>query len=179
MFLQERTRNCQLCCTKTRYNYCNSASYIWKLQVDMNRIKRMKGICHLRSRGRLISPSLPVVDDRYLNLSLQKRPTGRNLGRNRSVRRSGTTSGGTALLVTFERMRSFLALKFLPSQRKYRFNEILAAVDGIYLCQFTSLCGSMGSLKVAIGNNTACSLLFQKLFCCYYRQQQRRPLEIK
>ena len=32
------------------------------------------------SRGRLISPSLPVGDDRYLNLNSQKRPTGRNLG---------------------------------------------------------------------------------------------------
>ncbi|KAK2557712.1 hypothetical protein P5673_020077 [Acropora cervicornis] len=39
-----------------------------------------------------LSPSLPVGDDRYLNLSSQKRPTGRNLGGNRLVRRSGTTS---------------------------------------------------------------------------------------
>ncbi|KAK2548977.1 Uromodulin [Acropora cervicornis] len=44
------------------------------------------------SGGRPISPSLPVGDDSYLNLSSQKRPTGRNLGGNRSVRRSGTTS---------------------------------------------------------------------------------------
>ncbi|KAK2557207.1 hypothetical protein P5673_020691 [Acropora cervicornis] len=44
------------------------------------------------NKGRLISPSLPVGDDRYLNLSSQKRPTGRNLGGNRLVRRSGTTS---------------------------------------------------------------------------------------
>ena len=55
--------------------------------------------------GRLISPSLPVGDDRYLNLSSQKRPTGRNLGRNRSVRRSGTTSSGTVVLVFCLRMR--------------------------------------------------------------------------
>ena len=27
-----------------------------------------------------LPPSLPVGDDRYLNLSSQKRPTGRNLG---------------------------------------------------------------------------------------------------
>ena len=47
--------------------------------------------------GSLISPSLPVGDDRYLNLSSQKRPTGRNLGGNRSVRRSGTTSRGTVV----------------------------------------------------------------------------------
>ena len=117
----------------------------------------MKGICHLWSRGRLISPSLPVGDDRYLNLSSQKRPTGRNLGGNRSVRRSGTTSRGTALVVFFERMRSSLALKFLPyfsEKIPLRFNEILDAVDGIYLCQFTSLCRDMGSLKARIGDNT-------------------------
>ena len=73
----------------------------------MIRVEWMKGICHLWSRGRLISPSLPVGDDWYLNLSSQKRPTGRNLGGNRSVRRSGTTSRGTALLPFYLRMRSF------------------------------------------------------------------------
>ena len=57
------------------------------------------------SRGRLISPSLPVDDGRYLNLSSQKRPMGRNLGGNRSVRRSGTTSRGTVVLVFCLRMR--------------------------------------------------------------------------
>ena len=55
----------------------------------------MNGICLMWSKGRLISPSLPVDDDRYLNLSSQKRPTGRNLGVNRSVRLSGTTSRDT------------------------------------------------------------------------------------
>ena len=55
--------------------------------------------------GRLISPSLPVGGDRYLNLSSQKRPTGRNLGGNRLVRRSGTTSRGTVVLVFCLRMR--------------------------------------------------------------------------
>ena len=67
----------------------------------------MNGICLIWSRGRLISPSLPVGDDRYLNLSSQKRPTGRNLGGNRSVRRSGTTSRGTVVLVFCLGMRSF------------------------------------------------------------------------
>ena len=42
-------------------------------------------------------PPLPVGGDRYLNLSSQKRPTGRNLGGNRLVRRSGTTSRGTVV----------------------------------------------------------------------------------
>ena len=65
----------------------------------------MNGICLIWSRGRLISPSLPVSDDRYLNLSSQKRPTGRNLGRNRLVRRSGTTSRGTVVLMFCLRMR--------------------------------------------------------------------------
>ena len=67
----------------------------------------MNGICLIWSRGRLISPSLPVVDDRYLNLSSQKRPTGRNLGGNRLVRRSGSTSRGTVVLVFLLRMRRF------------------------------------------------------------------------
>ena len=79
----------------------------------MIRLEWMKGICHLWSRGRLISPSLPVGDDWYLNLSSQKRPTGRNLGGNRSVRRSGATSRGTALLPFYLRMRSFPRTEFL------------------------------------------------------------------
>ena len=67
------------------------------------------GICLIWSRGRLISlsPSLPVGDDWYLKLSSQKRPTGRNLGGNRLVRRSGTTSRGIVVLVFRLRMRSF------------------------------------------------------------------------
>ena len=65
----------------------------------MDRAEWMKAICHLGSRGRLISPSLLVGDNWYLNLSSQKRPTGRNLGGNRLVRCSGTASRGTAVLV--------------------------------------------------------------------------------
>ena len=67
----------------------------------------MNGICLIWSRGRLISPSLPVGDDRYLNLSAQKRPTGRGLGGNCLVRRSGTRSGDTVVLVFCLRMRRF------------------------------------------------------------------------
>ena len=66
----------------------------------------MNGICDIWSRGRLISPSLPVGDDWYLNLKSQKRPPGRNLGEHRLVRRSGTTSRGTVVLVFYLRMRS-------------------------------------------------------------------------
>ena len=65
----------------------------------------MKGICQIWSRGRLISPSMPVGDDWYLNLNSQKRPPGRNLGEHRLVRRSGATSGGTVLVFCL-RMRS-------------------------------------------------------------------------
>ena len=36
----------------------------------------MNGICLIWSRGRLISPSLPVGDDRYLNLSSTKATHG-------------------------------------------------------------------------------------------------------
>ena len=60
----------------------------------------MKGICHIWSRGRHFSPSLP--GDRYLILgSPQKRPPGRNLGEHRLVRRSGATSRGTVLIFCF------------------------------------------------------------------------------
>ena len=85
----------------------------------MNRAEWMKGICLLWSRGRHFSPSLP--GDRYLNLSSpKKRPPGRNLGEHRSVRRSGTTSRGTALLAFCLRMRRSLKLKSLPySWQKY------------------------------------------------------------
>ena len=77
-----------------------------KLPLVINRVEWTKGICHIWSRGRLISPSLPVGDDWYLNLNSQKRPPGRNLGEHRSVRRSGTTSRGTVVLVLSLRMRS-------------------------------------------------------------------------
>ena len=73
----------------------------------MKRVEWMKGICHIWSKGRLISPSMPVGDDWYLNLSSQKRSPGRNLGEYRSVRRSGTASRGTVVLAFYLRMRSF------------------------------------------------------------------------
>ena len=73
-------------------------------------VEWMKGICHLWSRGRHFSPSLP--GDRYLKLSSQKRSPGRNLGEHRLVRRSGTTSRGTLLLVLSLRMRSFPTTEF-------------------------------------------------------------------
>ena len=93
--------------------------YIQKLLLLMNRAEWMKGICLLWSRGRHFSPSLP--GDRYLNLgSPKKRPPGRNLGEHRSVRRSGTTSRGTALLAFCLRMRRSLKLKSFPySWQKY------------------------------------------------------------
>ena len=88
-------------------NIQETVVYIQKLVLCMNRAEWMNGICLIWSRGRLISPSLPIGDDRYLNLSSQKRPPGRNLGEHRLVRRSGTTSRGTVVLVFSLRMRSF------------------------------------------------------------------------
>ena len=76
----------------------------------MSRAEWMNGICLVWSRGRLISPSLPVGDDRYLNLSSQKRPTGRNLGGNRLVRRSGTTSIAVVLVFCLRMRRCPLTL---------------------------------------------------------------------
>ena len=73
----------------------------------MNRVEWMKGVCHIWSRGRLISPSMPVGDDWYQNLNSQKRPPGRNLGEHRLVRRSGTTSRGTVAFIFCLRMRNF------------------------------------------------------------------------
>ena len=71
----------------------------------------MKGICHKWSRGRHFSPSLH--GDMHLKLSSQKRSLGRNLGEHRLVRRSGTASRGTALLIIYWRMRSFSRTEIL------------------------------------------------------------------
>ena len=87
-------------------------TYIYKLLAIMSGAEWMKGICHIWSRDRHFSPSLP--GDRCLKLSPQKRSPGRNLGEHRSVRRSGTTSRGTALFILGLRMRSSLGLNFLP-----------------------------------------------------------------
>ena len=92
----------------------------------------MNGICLIWSRGRLISPSLPVGDDRYLNLNSQKRPPGRNLGEHRLVRRSGATSRGTVVLVFCLRMRTF------PSFYHIRGNEMNCVGSSEYMVVFTS-----------------------------------------
>ena len=97
----------------------------------------MNGICLIWSRGRLISPSLPVGDDRYLNLSSQKRPTGRNLGGNRSIRRSGTTFGGPVVLVFCLRMRRFPLTIWFPSHH-IRTNEMNCVGSSEYITVFTS-----------------------------------------
>ena len=94
-------------CTTWRELLERCSIYIQKLSLLIKRVEWTKGICHIWSRGRLISPSMLVGDDWYLKLSSQKRSPGRNLGEHRSVRRSGTASRGTALLVFCLRMRSF------------------------------------------------------------------------
>ena len=75
-----------------------------KIPLIATSVEWMKGICHTWSRGQNFSSSLP--SDWYLKLSSQKQWPGRNLGEHRLVRRSGTASRGTALLVFCLRMRS-------------------------------------------------------------------------
>ena len=62
-----------------------------------------RDLCHIWSRGRHFSPPLP--GDCYLKLRSQRRSPGRNLAQHRLVRRSGTASRGTALLVFCLHMR--------------------------------------------------------------------------
>ena len=118
----------------------------------------MKGTCHIWSRGRLISPSLPVGDDWYLNLSSQKRSPGRNLGEHRSVRRSGTASRGTALLVFGLRMRSFprtevltifLGINVRLGSSKFQIQSI-----SIYVCKFTSTCAYASTLNDTVPHSS-------------------------
>ena len=118
----------------------------------------MKGICHLWSRGRLISPSLPVGDDWYLNLNSQKRPPGRNLGEYRLVRRSGTTSRGTVVLVFCLRMRSFprtdvptIFMEEISAEGK-----IKPSTNGaIYSYHLTPKCLFNSGLKLGIAKRTS------------------------
>ena len=113
----ERMRNWKWHRTKIHLNVPHGGKtrtvllYISKLLLSINRTEWMKGICHIWSRGRHFSPSLP--GNRYLKLSSQKRPPGRNLGENRLVRSSGTASRGTALLAFLERMRRFVRAEVL------------------------------------------------------------------
>ena len=108
----------------------------------------MKGICHIWSRGRLISPSMPVGDDWYLNLNSQKRPPGRNLGEHRLVRRSGATSRGTVVLVFYLRMRSFPTTE-VPTIFTTGYGQ-RNANDEIYLCQLTPKSLFNNSLKLRL-----------------------------
>ena len=79
--------------------------YIYRNCNLLCRVEWMKEICQIWSRGRHFSPSL--TRDKYLKLSSQKRSPSPNLGEYRLVRRSGTTSRGTALLLSCLCMRSY------------------------------------------------------------------------
>ena len=118
----------------------------------------MKGICHIWSRGRLISPSLPVGDDWYLNLSSQKRSPGRNLGEHRSVRRSGTASRGTALLVFGLRMRSFPGTEvltiFLGRNVRTGSNKFPTKLISSYVCKVISTCACVSSLNDTVHHSS-------------------------
>ena len=106
--LLERVGNCKICSTVVHtwayhmekisrrlfYIYRNWY-YLW---VELS---GWMGSVSYGLEVRLISPSLPVGDDRYLNLSSQKRPTGGN----RSVRRSGATLPLTLVLTIFVGMK--------------------------------------------------------------------------
>ena len=83
------------------------------------RVEWMKGICHMWSRGRHFFLSLPpcLVTGSW-NLTHQSNHPGRNFGKHRSVRRSGTTSRSTACSVSGLRMRSFPEHNFLPYARE-------------------------------------------------------------
>ena len=89
----------------------------------------MNGICLIWSRGRLISPSLPVGDDRYLNLSSQKRPTGRNLGGNRS---------DDALAPRPEVLLSWCFICTCAGSHHIRANEMNCVGSSEYITRFTS-----------------------------------------
>ena len=119
----------------------------------MIRVEWMKGICHLWSRGRLISPSLPVGDDWYLNLNSQKRPPGRNLGEHRLVRSSGTTSRGTVLVFCL-RMRSFPRTEVPTIFMGGNICVGSTKNDEIYSCHLTQKWVFNRSLTLGIGNNT-------------------------
>ena len=116
----------------------------------------MKGVCHVWSRGRLISPSLLVGDDWCLNLNSQKRSPGRNLGEHRLVRRSGATSRGTVALLFCLRMRSFPRpeVPTIFMGRSICVRSSKNPNDLIYLCYLTPKCLFNSSLKLAIENNT-------------------------
>ena len=114
----------------------------------------MKGICHIWSRGRLISPSMLVGDDWYLNLNSQKRPPGRNLGEHRLVRSSGTTSRGTVVLVFCLRMRSFIRTE-VPTIFMGRNICVGSTKNLTQTTKFTRAYWLfIRSLKLGIGNNT-------------------------
>ena len=135
----------------------------------MNQVEWMKGICHTWSRGRLISSSLPVVDNWYPNLSSQKRPLGRNLGENCSVRRSGTASRAIVLFVFCLRMHIFPRTEDGKNIRtggtKYK-----ASLNGIYPCQSPSLYASTRNWELEILLYTAVpkAVLLNPLFFFFF-----------
>ena len=67
----------------------------------MNQVGWMKGSCNIWSSRRLISSSLPVGDDWYLNLSSQKRLPARNLGQHRYFHCKGRHTNGITIKHNF------------------------------------------------------------------------------
>ena len=97
------------------------------------------GSVSYRLKGRLSCPSLPVGDDGYPNLSSQRWPTGRNLRGNRSVRRSGTTSSGTDVLVFCLRMRKFPLTLVNTIFVRTKWNEYMTVFTSFTCASFLSM----------------------------------------
>ena len=116
-------------------------------------VELMKGICHIWSRGRLISPSLPVGDDWYLNLNSQKRPPGRNLGEHRLVRRSGTASRGTVVISFCLRMRT------LPKAKAFTI-FVGNNIDFSKSLKWVTLCKIFFNIKNETHKKLNCGLYF-------------------
>ena len=100
-----------------------------------------RGICHIWFRGRHISPSMPYREARSVaessegSTASKSDRTGRNPGMTRLVRRSSTTSGGTAifsLVQTFRRcMRKCCGspIRTMPKKDACLFFFFLRAID--------------------------------------------------
>ena len=112
--------------------------------------------------GRLLSLSLPSGDDRYLNLSSQKRPIVRNLRGNCSVRRSGTTSRSNVVLVFCLRMRRFPLSR--SSSYHIRGNEMNWVGSSDYMTVFTSFTRA-SFLNIRADQSSSWLISFMYSFC--------------
>ena len=97
----------------------------------------MNGICLTWSRGRLISPSLPVGDDRYLNLSSQKRPTGRNLGLGVLLAHAQVPSNSSSYHIRGNEMNWVGSSDYMTPFARASFLNMLADQSSIWLIRIS------------------------------------------